>query len=219
MPWIVGAVRANRRFLGRAVRFCQEQGVHQFLDLGSGIPTVGNVHEVARANDPLARVAYVDNEPVTVATSEALLADDPLATITAADMREPDVVLAAPGVCDLLDFSRPVALLTVAVLHFVADEDAPAALAARYRSKLAPGSLHVLSHATGDRDPESAAAGAVTYRNTANPITLRTRDQVTAMFDDTELVEPGVVDAVAWHPDDTYSQEHHGSWAGVGRIR
>jgi len=219
MPWIVEAARANRNFLNRAVRYCQRQGIDQFLDLGSGIPTVGNVHEVARIGDPTARVAYVDNEPVTVASSEALLADDPLATITAADIRDPDAVFGTPQVRGLLDLSRPVALLTVAVLHFVPDKDDPAAITSCYRGRLAPGSLHVLSHATGDHDPESAAAGAGTYRNTANPITLRSRHHVALMFGDAELVEPGLVDATEWHPDDSFGQEHRGSWAGVARIR
>ena len=139
IPYAVDVARANRFFLQRAVRFCVEEGLDQFLDLGSGIPTVGNVHEAARALNPAARVAYVDNEPVTVASAAALLEGDPLATITAADIRDPDSVFAAPGVCDLLDLTRPVALLTVAVLPFVPDEDDPVALAEHYRSRLAPG--------------------------------------------------------------------------------
>jgi hypothetical protein len=219
MPWIVDAVRANRRFLARAVQFCQSAGVHQFLDLGSGIPTVGNVHEVARRNDPSARVAYVDNEPVTVASSVALLDGDPQSTITAADMRDPDTVFDAPGVRELLDLSRPVALLTVAVLHFVADDADPVALTATYRSRLAPGSFHVLSHVTADHDPEIAAAAAQTYKSTANPIWPRSRDRIAEMFGSAELVEPGIVDASEWRPDDEdVAVEHVGFYAGVGRI-
>jgi hypothetical protein len=218
MPWISHAARANRNFLRRAVRFCHEQGIDQFLDLGSGIPTGGNVHEVARAGNPDARVAYVDNEPVTVASCVALLAGDPLATITATDIRDPDAVFAAPGVHDLLDFSRPVALLTVAVVHFVPDEDDPAGLMADYRSRLAPGSFHALSHATGDHDPEHAAAGAATYQNTANPVSIRSWDQVEKMFGGLGLVEPGLVDATRWHPEDTVGPEHTGSWAGIARV-
>jgi hypothetical protein len=218
MPWVVEATRANRNFLRRAVRYCQRQGIDQFLDLGSGIPTVGNVHEVARAGNPEARVAYVDNEPVTVASCAALLDGDPLSTITAEDMRNPDAVLDAPGVRDLLDLTRPVALLTVAVLHFVPDDDNPAGLVETYRSRLVPGSFHVLSHATGDHDPDRAAAGAGTYRNTANPITLRRRDHVARMFGELELVEPGLVDATQWHPEATVGPEHTGSWAGVAKV-
>jgi len=218
MPWIVEAVRANRRFLGRAVRYCQSEGVRQFLDLGSGIPTVGNVHEAARVADSLARVAYVDNEPVTVASSVALLDGDPLVTITSADMRDPEAVLAAPGVRDLLDLSEPVALLTVAVLHFVPDEDDPAALGRAYRARLAPGSFHVLTHVTADHDPEIAAAAATVYRSTANPIWPRSHTDVLGMFGTTELAKPGLVDASAWRPDDAVGAEHVGFYAGIGRI-
>ena len=219
MPFAVDTARANRFFLHRAVRFCVGEGIDQFLDLGSGIPTVGNVHEAARALDPAARVAYVDNEPVTVASASALLDGDPLATITTADMRDPDAVFAAPGVRDLLDLSRPVALLTVAVLHFVSDEDDPAGIVERYRSRLVPGSVHVLSHGTADHDSAEATALRDVYRNTANPVTPRTRQQVAALFGDTELVEPGLVDATEWRPEDTIGGQHRGLWAGVGRIR
>jgi S-adenosyl methyltransferase len=219
MPWVSHAARANRNFLRRAVRFCQQQGIDQFLDLGSGIPTVGNVHEVARIGDAQARVAYVDNEAVTVASCEALLTGDPLATITAKDMRDVDGVFAAPGVRDLLDLSRPVALLTVAVLHFLTDEDNPAALVEQYRSRLAPGSFHALSHVTADHDPDVAHGGVATYRNTATPVTVRTHAQVAALFGDSELVEPGLVDATQWRPEDGVGPEHRGFWAGVARIR
>ncbi|OZM83865.1 SAM-dependent methyltransferase [Pseudonocardia sp. MH-G8] len=219
VPWLADVARTNRFFLHRAVRFCVEAGVDQFIDLGSGIPTAGNVHDAARAMNPGARVAYVDNEPVTVASATALLEGDPLATISAVDMRDPDAVFAAPGVCDLLDLSRPVALLTVAVLHFVSDEDDPAGLAERYRSRLAPGSLHVLTHATGDHDPDDVTTIDSVYRNTANPSTPRTRRQVAALFGDTELVDPGLVDATEWRPLDNVGAQHRGLWAGIGRIR
>jgi SAM-dependent methyltransferase len=219
VPWAVALVRANRFFLGRAVRFCVGEGIDQFLDLGSGIPTVGHVHEMARRCAPRARVAYVDVEPVVVAAATALLARDPLTTVTAADMRDVDAVLAAPGVRDLLDLSRPVALLTVAVLHYLRDEDDPAGLLERYRRRLARGSVHVLSHATADHDPGLMAGAAGVYRSTALPMTVRTHAEVAAMFGDTELIEPGLVDAADWRPEDTGGTQHRGLWAGVGRIR
>jgi S-adenosyl methyltransferase len=219
IPYAVDVARANRFFLGRAVRFCIEEGIDQFLDLGSGIPTAGNVHEAARALDPRARVAYVDNEPVTVASTAALLEDDPLATITMADIRDPDAVFDAPGVRDLLDLSRPVALLMVSVLPFVPDEDDPVALVEDYRSRLAPGSVHVLSHGTADHDPADTPGLTGVYRTTANPLTLRTRDEVAALLRGTELVEPGLVDATEWRPEDTTGSQHRGIWAAVGRIR
>jgi hypothetical protein len=219
VPWVLAAVRANRLFLHRAVRFCVDEGIDQFLDLGSGIPTAGNVHEVARRADPRARVAYVDVEPVVVASAAALLDGDPLTTITAADMRDVDAVLAAPGIRDLLDLSRPVALFTVAVLHYLGDDDDPAGLVERYRRRLAPGSVHVLTHVTADHDPGLVARGAGIFGTTAAPVTVRPWARVAAMFGDTELVEPGLVDAVEWRPQDAVSGQHRGYWAGIGRIR
>jgi hypothetical protein len=219
IPQAVEVARANRFFLHRAVRFCLDEGVDQFLDLGSGIPTAGNVHEIARERSAQARVAYVDNEPVTVASAEALLADDPLATITKADVRDPEAVFSAPGVRDLLDFSRPITLLTVAVLHFVPDEDDPVGLAQKYRARLAPGSFHVLTHGTADHDPDEVRELGGVYRNTANPVTARTRAEVAAILEGTDLVEPGLVDATEWRPEDTIGDQYRGMWAAVGRIR
>jgi hypothetical protein len=135
-----------------------------------------------------------------------------------ADIRELDAVLEAPGVHGLLDFSRPIALLMVAVLHFVPDEDGPAALVEHYRTRLAPGSLLVLSHVTADHDASEAAATSDVYRGTANLFILRRRDQVAALFDGTELVDPGLVDATEWRPDGNVEGQHRGIWAGVGRI-
>lgn len=218
MPWVVDAIRANRAFLARAVRFCQRQGVTQFLDLGSGIPTVGSVHEVARATERSARIAYVDNEPVAAVCAEALLADDPLATITRADLRDHDAVFGAPGVERLLDFSLPVALLTVMVLHAVPDADDPAAIVAEYRRRLAPGSLHVLSHITADHDPETAANAAMTFDGTGTPVTVRSRAEIARMLDGVELVEPGLVDATMWRHDDPGAAEHVGIYAAVGAL-
>jgi hypothetical protein len=218
IPNAVEVARANRFFLHRAVRFCVQEGIDQFLDLGSGIPTAGNVHEIAREFEPAARVAYVDNEPVTVASAAALLEDDPLATITLADIRRPDAVFAAPGVADLLDLSRPVALLTVAVLHFVSDDDDPVGLSKRYRGRLAPGSVHVLTHGTADHDREEVSGLTDVYRNTANPVTPRTRDEVAAILAGTELVEPGLVDATEWRPEETIGGQYRGMWAAVGRV-
>jgi hypothetical protein len=219
MPFVVDAARANRFFLGRAVRFCIQEGIDQFLDLGSGIPTAGNVHEIALGVNPQARVAYVDNEPVTVASAAALLENEPRATITMVDIRDVDAVFAAPGVRDLLDLSRPVGLLMVALLHFVPDSDDPAGLAERYRARLAPGSVHVLSHVTADHDSAEAAAASDVYRRTASPVIPRTRQQVAALFGDAELVEPGLVDATDWRPEDTVGEQHRGLWAGIARVR
>jgi hypothetical protein len=219
VPFAVDVARANRFFMIRAVRFCVEEGIDQFLDLGSGIPTVGNVHEVALGINPQARVAYVDNEPVTVASAAALLEGEPQVTITMADIRDVDAVFAAPGVRDLLDLSRPVALLMVAVLPFIPDEDDPAGLAERYRNRLAPDSFLVLSHGSADQDSSATAAAAEVYRRTANPVKARTRSEIAEMLRGTELVEPGLVDATEWRPEDTTGGQHRMMLAAVGRIR
>lgn len=217
MPDAVPIARANRQFLRRAVEFCRAEGLDQFLDLGSGIPTVGNVHEVARRTGADARVAYVDVESVAVQTAASVLDGDPLATVTQADLRDPDAVLAAPGVRDLLDLTRPVALLLVSVLHFVPDSDDPAAVVAAYRARLAPGSFVVLSHATLDLD-ERAAVAAATYRDTSSPLTMRTRDEVAALLTGLDLVEPGIVEASAWRPEPDVPPSSVSVYAAVGRV-
>jgi SAM-dependent methyltransferase len=214
--------RANRAFLQRAVRFCLDRGIDQFLDLGSGIPTVGNVHEIARSRDPRARVVYVDVEPVAVAHTRHLLASDDGAGIVQADVRDPDAVLGAAETGRLLDFSRPVALLTVAVLHYITQQEQDGMH--RYRDVLAPGSAVVISTLTADeREEEAARVERFFAENTATQVTFRTRDEVRALFDGTELVPPGVVWTPQWRPDpaDPNGWEPHraGCWAGVGLVR
>jgi trans-aconitate methyltransferase len=220
-PGIRESARANRTYLGRVVRWCVEQGIDQFLDLGSGVPTVGNVHEVAHAVSPAARVAYVDVEPVAVAHAQAILADldHPGVTVTRADMRDPDTVLAAPGVAGLIDLTRPLGLLAVAVLHFV--EGDVGALLARYRARLAPGSVVAISHVAEDPvDPGIARALRATrdaYRGSATPLVLRSRAQVTAMMAGLDLVPPGVVDYVHW-PERRPGEPDIGGYGAVGRV-
>ncbi|HWN28936.1 MAG TPA: SAM-dependent methyltransferase [Actinomycetospora sp.] len=197
--------QANRAFLGRAVAWCLARGIDQFLDLGSGVPTVGNVHEIALARRPDARVAYVDFEPVAVAHARELIEGLDGVTVTRADMRDPDQVLDAPGVRDLLDLTRPVALLTVAVLHFVPDPELPAILA-RYRDALAPGSVHVLTHGSADHDDPDLAARTRAiqdgYRGSATEVVLRSRAEIAALLGGHELVAPGMVDIVDWPAPD-----------------
>src|ERR1700730_5333488 len=143
-PYLRQGARVQRGVLGRAVRFLTMQGVDQFLDLGSGIPTVGNVHEIAHRHNPDARVAYVDYEPVAVAHARRLLFDNPVVSITQADIRRPDEVLAT--VRNLLDFSRPIAILAMAILHFLPDDDDPQGMLASYRDACVPGSYLAISH-------------------------------------------------------------------------
>ncbi|MEJ2853979.1 MULTISPECIES: SAM-dependent methyltransferase [unclassified Saccharothrix] len=191
--------RLNRSYLRRAVLALVDAGITQFLDLGSGIPTVGNVHEVAQQADPDCRVVYVDIEPVAIKHSELLLADNPRALAVQADLREPEAVIDAAR--ELLDFSAPVGLLAVGVMQFIPDEDDPWGIIARYRDALAPGSYLALSHFTPDRMPREMAAGADIFQHTAEPITPRTREQVLAMVDGFDVVEPGLVFTPEWRPE------------------
>jgi SAM-dependent methyltransferase len=218
-PGMSGAARANRSFLRRAVRYMLSQGIDQFLDLGSGIPTVGNVHEIAQQTNPAARVVYVDVEPVAVAHSTALLADNPLASAIQADLRDPESVLGSDEVRTVLDFDRPIGLLMAAVLHFVPDEDEPQEAIARYRSVLAPGSFVAISHASWDgvsqEGRESGEQVNAIYRRTDSPLVLRSGAEVAAFFTGLEVVEPGVVPLGEWHPDS--DDAYINAYAGVGR--
>jgi hypothetical protein len=194
--------RANRAFLGRAVRFLSQSGIRQFLDIGSGIPTQGNVHEVAQQADPGARVAYVEVDPVAIAHSKTILAGNENAAIIDADLRDPGRILGHPGTRGLIDFSQPVGLLLVAVLPFIADADDPWQLVATLRDALAPGSYLVLCHGTDEAKPEVAQAAEKVYnRSVATKVQLRSREEITRFFDGFELVEPGLVYLSRWRPD------------------
>lgn len=218
-PNVVHMARENRSFLGRVVRWCVDNGITQFLDLGSGIPTVGNVHEIAQQRDPSACVAYVDNEPVAVAHSQQLLSGNPRATITNGDLREPEQVLSAPTVREVLDFDRPIALLAVMMLHYFQDDELLTSTLAKYRNALPQGSYLVLTHLTED-DPEMdmSAVAAASTRST-HPAHTRTREQFQALFDGTEIVDPGVVFVHQWkNPDEATAVAHNGVYGAVGRI-
>jgi hypothetical protein len=221
-PQVRTLARANRAFLGRAVRFLADAGVRQFMDLGSGIPTQGNVHEVAQAAAPGAKVVYVDNDPVAVAHSEALLADNPDATIVAADIRKPADILSSPQVRDLIDFTQPVAVLMIAILHFVTPEEDPAGIVAAFRDAVVEGSWLALTHATDEDRPDTAAAVGQLYRDRAtSPVTARSHDGIESLFDGFGLVEPGLVYVPLWRPDreDEVPENPSQYWvyAGVGR--
>lgn len=213
--------RANRAFLQRAVRFCLDQGIDQFLDLGSGIPTVGNVHEIAQARNPRARVLYADVEPVAVAHTRHLLEGNAHADIVQADVRDPEAVLGSPDAELLLDFSRPIALLEVAVLHYITRQEQ--AGMRRYRDVLAPGSAVVISTLTADqREEEAARVERFFAGKTAAQVTFRTAEEVRELFDGTELVPPGVVWTPQWRPDPAdpngWEPNRAGCWAGVGLL-
>jgi hypothetical protein len=210
---------ANRAFLGRAVRFLAGAGLRQFLDIGSGIPTQGNVHEVAQAADPAARVVYADIDPVVIAHSEAILAHNATAAVTSGDLRDPAAILADPVVGRLLDFSQPVAVLLVAVLHFLADEDDPWRIVATLRDRLAPGSYLVVCHSVADDRAELARKIEKVYnRSVAGSWLFRSSAEIARFFDGFELVEPGLVPADQWRPVSAGPEPL--AWAplaGVGR--
>ncbi|WP_410623876.1 SAM-dependent methyltransferase [Amycolatopsis sp. cmx-8-4] len=209
---------SNRAFLRRAVRYMIDRGVTQFLDLGSGIPTVGNVHEVAQALDPACRVVYVDYDEVAVAHSRLILEGNRDAVVVEADLCRPRTVLTDPAVRALLDFDRPIGLLMVAVFHFVPDDLRPAEIVADYRAALPTGSFVALSHLTADHAPREMAAVADAMRHSRDPMYFRPYSEVAALFDGLELVEPGVVSAPLWHPEPGIRDaEPDDVYAGVGR--
>jgi SAM-dependent methyltransferase len=214
--------QSNRAFLQRAVGYCIQRGITQFLDLGSGIPTVGNVHEIAHQLDPACRVVYVDNDPVSVAHTTEILTSVPNAVMVDADMRDVGAVLGAPQTRRMLDFARPIALMMVAVLHYVSPEDDPEEIVRRYTAALAPGSLLVVSHTTWDPRPEVAAAIKKVFDETATPVTHRSREEVEALFSGLELVEPGVVWTPEWHPSGGVNPDGHPersvTFAAAGRV-
>ncbi|MFK8909523.1 SAM-dependent methyltransferase [Streptomyces sp. YS-3] len=224
IPGLPKVMQANRAFMRRAVRFALDEGITQFLDIGSGIPTFGNVHEVAQSAVPEARVVYVDHDPVAVAHSTAVLQGNERAGVIAADLRKPQDILSSPEVARLLDLDRPLALLLVAVLHFVEDSDDPRAAVAELREALAPGSMLILTHAAYEGIPlsEDRAGGAVgVYRNIRNPLVMRTSEEIATFFDGFEMVAPGLVQMPMWRPENSPEQEDpyaFAGFAGVGRI-
>jgi len=201
-PNMRAGVRANRAFLGRAVRFMAAAGVTQFLDIGSGIPTEGNVHEIAQEASPGARVVYADIDPVAVAHSREILAGNPDAGVIQADVREPERILDDETTRRLIDFGRPVGLLLVMVLHFVGDRDEPWQIVARLRDALAPGSYLVLGHGTNESRPRVARAAETVYnRSVTTDVNVRSRAEILRFFDGFDLVDPGLVYIPLWRPD------------------
>ena len=214
---------ANRYFLRRAVACLVEQGIDQFLDLGSGMPTVGNVHEVATALNPDARVVYADADLVTVSHGQALLAHEPAAAYLHADLRDPESVLRSEAVTKHLDLTRPVGILMVAVLHFVPEQDDPAGVVAAYRDAVAPGSHLVISHATNEYHPETMRRATGVYNRASHTMNFRSREEVYSLLDGFELLPPGLVDVINWRPEPTEEDPFNGDvtrynlLAAVGR--
>jgi S-adenosyl methyltransferase len=200
------AARENRAFLGRAVRYLvAEAGIRQFLDIGTGLPTANNVHEVAQAVAPSVRVLYADNDPLVLTHARALLTSSPegRTAYIQADLRDPAAILSSPAVREVLDFSQPIALMTVALLHFILDEFKPAAAIATLLDALPSGSYLAASHVTGEHLPAQAAATMRTYRSSGVPLQARDSAEFAALaFAGLELVPPGVVLVSEWRPED-----------------
>ena len=229
-PLAQAGIRANRAFLRRAVRHLSTSGVRQFLDIGSGIPTAGNVHEIAQAIVPDARVVYVDIDPVAVAESLSILDGNANATAIRADLLEPESILDHPMVRGLLDFREPVALLLVALLHFVADDTKAYAAVNRLLGALPPGSYLVISHVT-DQDQDFSQDGVKDVedayrRRAATTGRLRSRSEIARFFEGAELVDPGLVWVPQWRPEPGEPDEPEFATdprlsmtlAGVGRL-
>ncbi|MFI6815630.1 SAM-dependent methyltransferase [Nonomuraea sp. NPDC050328] len=200
VPSVRQIAHDNRAFLGRAVRLLAARGVTQFLDIGSGLPTQQNTHQIAQSVAPEARVAYVDNDPVVLSHGRALLADHVHTIVVDADMRAPDELLAHPEIRGLLDFERPVAVLLLAMLHFVPGREEPAQILTALRKVLAPGSYVVVSNAfAGEVDPARLRAGERVYAGTsAGGVHSRTAAELAGLTEGFELLEPGIVPVDAW---------------------
>jgi hypothetical protein len=204
MPWVCDLARYNRQFLGRAIRFCANAGVRQFLDLGSGMPTAKSVHEMAGEIHPDSRVVYVDREPVAVAHSELILADVDGADILAADMTDVDRVLGNPVTRRLIDFDEPVAVVMSSSLHYVLDAAQAAATVGAYVSAVGPGSHLVLSHISDNKgDGSQEVQNLVELSKTTSAAGVaRSRAWIGSLFDGLDVVEPGLVYTSQWRPDD-----------------
>jgi len=220
-PGIVTDVRANRAFLARAVRFlAAERGVRQFLDIGTGLPTASNTHEVAQETAPDARIVYVDNDPIVLTHARALLTSTPhgATAYLDADLRDPAAILAAAA--QTLDFGQPVALMLLIILHMISDSDDPYGIVAALVRALAPGSYLVLAHPASDIRPEQMAemTKRVNERMRGPKATMRDRDAIARFFDGLDLLEPGVVQPQQWRPEPgALSAPRVTAWCGVAR--
>jgi nucleotide-binding universal stress UspA family protein len=220
VPDAAVAARQNREFLRRAVGFlARDCGIQQFIDIGTSLPTRGSVHEVAQQFTSDARVLYVDNDPVVVTHAQALLANNAATIAINRDLRDPDQILGHPALRALIDTAAPVAILLVAILHFVTDADDVYEIVTRLKAAMAPGSYLVVSHVTGDDLPAEATASArELYERSTAPGVTRTHHEITHFFDDLDLVPPGVVNVASWRTNVPLRTSYRTIlYAGVGR--
>jgi S-adenosyl methyltransferase len=220
VPGAALAAWDNRAFLGRAVRFlAREAGIRQFLDIGTGLPTRGNVHEIVQEIDPLTRVVYCDNDPMVVVHANALLASESTVSAVYSDLRYPHHLLAMPAVWSLMDLDKPLAVLMVAVLQFIEDREDPWDLVHQFKSAMSPGSYLVLSHVTGDDLADDAQRRAYeVYEKASAPGVARSRAEIDRFFDGLDMVAPGLVSVCDWRPVlERRRQQPTLFYAGVGR--
>ncbi|MFG1879193.1 SAM-dependent methyltransferase [Sphaerisporangium sp. NPDC049003] len=201
VPEIPIGIRENRAFLARAVRFLAEQGIRQFLDIGAGLPTQRNVHQVAAEVAPDARTAYVDNDPQVLAHARALLQDSPQVLVVEGDVRRPAEILGRPELRAHLDFDQPIAVLLLAIIHFIPDGDDPVGIIAAIRDALAPGSYVAISHVAVDERPQAAPGVEGVYNNASAQFVARMSGEIAPFFKGLDLVDPGMVNLHEWRPD------------------
>ncbi|MCW3816141.1 SAM-dependent methyltransferase [Micromonospora sp. DR5-3] len=222
IPTIRSMAAENRRFVHRVARYLVGQaGVRQFLDIGTGIPTRPNLHEVAQQIAPETRVVYVDNDPIVLVHARALMVstDEGRSEYIHADLREPEKILQDPALTGTLDLDQPVALTLIAILMLLKDADDPWGKVRVLMDMLPSGSYVAITHPTGDFDPEAMAAAVASASHGGMTLVPRSRDEVARFFDGWELVEPGIVPVLAWQPDDGAPSDPHAAyyWAGVAR--
>jgi hypothetical protein len=219
-PALGEAIRSNRAFLGRAVRFLVSAGIRQFLDIGTGLPAADNTHEVAQREAPDSRIVYVDNDPIVLRHAQALLTSTPegACDYIQADLRDPETIVAAAA--RTLDFGKPVALMLLAVLQFARDEHDPYGLVTRLMAVLPSGSYLVLSHPTDDFNPNKGESMRVYNERSVEQMVVRDKTETARFFDGLDLLDPGVVPVAEWRPDSELTAAKPSSmWCGVARKR
>jgi len=219
-PGMRDTCREQREFLRRAVRHVTSLGIRQFIDIGTGLPTAENTHEVAQAIAPETRVAYIDNDPIVMAHARVLMADrhHGRTVFIHADARDPEVLLADPALVDLIDFEEPVAVLLVGLLHFLLDHEQPGAIIKALLDAVPSGSYLVISHGTADFAPDIGKATQAAYQSSSMPCRVRTSDEVMELISGVELVDPGLVLLAEWHPEGEVPEDRQRiTYAAVGR--
>ncbi len=223
-PDMALASQVSRAFLRRVENYLLDQGISQFIDIGSGIPTLGHVHEIALRRDPENRVVYIDIDPVAIAHSKAILRQKPHTFVFQADARDPQTIFERIRAEEALDFTKPVAVLFIALLHYIVDDDEVRQLMHEYSSRLAPGSYVAFTHGTYENAPPGVAEDLMNLSSKSrHSILYRSRDDIATLFPEMEIVEPGIVPTPLWHPEgpeDLFLDQPERSlaYAGVARL-